>query len=238
VGVDFAIREWAAWAPGLTTPAAWRTWASGPATVPRGTAVPDLAGVPPLDRRRVERMGRPAFQVAAEVQGEDAGVPLVFASRHGAVLRSHELLLDLARGQALSPTGFVLSVHNAVGAQYSIVRGERGHVSAVSNGVFTAEAGVFEAVALLQRAPRVVLVVHDTSLPPLHAPFLDEPEADFAFAWKLERGDAFSLHPGDGGPGPAGDLPHALQVLRFVLNGERSLACGDDTSTWCWSRRA
>ena len=234
--LDFSIHGWAAWAPGLGSPEAWRAWAAAPPVVPRGGETPPLEEVPALARRRVERGGRLAFQVAAWCQGEEAGLPLVFASRHGAALRSHELLAELARAQPLSPTSFVLSVHNAVAGQYSIIRGERGNVSAVSNGLFTVEAGVVEAVALLREAPRVVLVVHDASGPQLARDFLDEPDADFAFAWKLERGTGFSLRsePPEA-PAPAA-LPHALEVLRFVLGTGDELRRGDGTGSWRWGR--
>ena len=236
--VDFTIRDWAAWAPGLTSPEAWRAWAAGPPRAPRGPETPALEEVPALARRRVEKVGRAAFQVAAWCQGEARGLPLVFASRHGAVVRSVELLTELARGEVLSPTGFALSVHNAVAAQYSIIRGERGNVSAVSNGRFTLEAGVIEAVALLLEAPQVVLVVHEGSGPQAYAHFLEEPEADFAFAWKLERGAAFSLRSLEPSPPRPAELPHALRVLRFFLAREPSLAVGDETAAWHWGRGA
>jgi hypothetical protein len=236
VRLDFAIADWAAWAPGFTTQDAWRTWAASPPLAPRGPEMPALTEVPALARRRVERMGRLAFQVAAWCQGEARGAPLVFASRHGDAGRSVELLSMLARGEALSPTSFALAVHNATGAQYSIFRADRTNVSAVASGRFTLEAGVVEAVALLAEAPQVLLVMYDVSAPPLYARFFDEPDADFAFAWKLERGGAFSLRTCQARPEVASVLPHALQVLRFVLGTEPSFTGGDGRAGWCWDR--
>jgi hypothetical protein len=234
--VDFSIRSWAAWAPGLATAEAWRAWAAGPALPPLGEEAPALTEVPPLARRRVERSGRAAFQAAAWCQGEAAGLPLVFASRHGAVCRSVELLTELARGEPLSPAGFALSVHNAVCAQYSIVRGERGNVSAVANGRFTVEAAVVEAVAQLLEAPRVLLVAYDGAGPPLYARFRDEPDADFAFAWLLEAGGEYALESCEVAPSPSDALPHALEVLRFALGAEASLTRADELAGWRWSR--
>jgi hypothetical protein len=60
--------------------------------------------------------------------GADSDVPLVFASRHGDVARSMDLLGALVSDQPLSPTGFGLSVHNAIAALYSIARGHRGNL--------------------------------------------------------------------------------------------------------------
>ncbi|MEY2840859.1 MAG: hypothetical protein RJB60_3158, partial [Pseudomonadota bacterium] len=52
---------------------------------------------------------------------------MVFASRYGDATRSLAMLGDLVNQQALSPSSFALSVHNAVAAIYSIARGDKGH---------------------------------------------------------------------------------------------------------------
>ncbi len=235
--VSFSISTWAAWAPGLTSQADWRAWAFAP-FAPRGTEMPPLSEVPAMSRRRVEKMGRLAFQVATWCQGETKGHPLVFASRHGDAARSVELLTTLANGEALSPTSFALSVHNAIGAQYSIIRGDTANVSAISNGLFTVEAAAIEAVTLLTEAPEVLLVAYDAGPPPVYAHFLDEPAADFAFAWKVTRGDDLSLELVDAPADVPTALPHGLDVLRFFLGAERSLTRADDLTAWRWSRRA
>lgn len=187
-----------------------------------------------MARRRVEKMGRLAFQVATWCQGEALGRPLLFASRHGDVGRSMDLLTSLAKGEPLSPTSFALSVHNAIGAQYSIIRQERSAVSAISNGRHTLEAAVIEAVTQLQEAPEVVLVAYEASLPELYEPYLDDAQADFAFAWKLTKGDAFSLSLRSGrGVGEAPRQAHSLEVFRFFLSGETKHFQSD---TYEWSR--
>lgn len=72
-----------------------------------------------MQRRRIERLGRMAIQTACWCQeAEESGVPLVFASRHGDVARSMELLEALAADEPPSPTTFGLSVHNAIAALY------------------------------------------------------------------------------------------------------------------------
>ena len=73
-----------------------------------------------MQRRRIERLGRMAIQTACWCQeAEESGVPLVFASRHGDVARSMELLEALAADEPPSPTTFGLSVHNAIAALYN-----------------------------------------------------------------------------------------------------------------------
>ena len=235
--VDFSISSWAAWAPGLTSPEAWRAWALAPAVAPIGVEVPPLSEVPPMVRRRVEKLGRPAFQVASWCQGEARGFPLIFASRHGDSGRGADLLTSLAKHEPLSPTSFALSVHNAIGAQYSIIRGDTANVTAISNGRFTVEAAVLEAVALLGDGnAEVMIVVYDASPPAIYAGMYDEPAADFAFAWRVTKGSAFSLSPHPD-PLPLGErelLPHGLEVLRFFLGADSELVAGE----WKWSRHA
>ena len=88
-----------------------------------------------MQRRRIERLGRMAIQAACWCQeAEESGVPLVFASRHGDVARSMELLEALAADEPPSPTTFGLSVHNAIAALYSILRRDRGNYVAVAGG--------------------------------------------------------------------------------------------------------
>lgn len=235
--VEFSVSSWAAWAPGLTSQEAWRAWAAAPPVAPRGDEAPPLTEVPAMARRRVERLGRPAFQVAQWCEGEARGLPLVFASRHGDPGRGADLLFSLARQEPLSPTSFALSVHNAVGAQFSIIRGDTANVSAISNGLFTVEAAVVEAVSLLGEGhPEVMIVVYDAGPPALYAPHYDEPPADFAFAWRITRGTSFCLESAELPPSPSLVLPHGLAVFRFFLGSEPSYQRADPLAGWRWSR--
>ncbi len=233
MGLTFDITRWAAWAPGLSTPEAWEAWARSPST-PRGAEVPPLTEVPAMQRRRVEKLGRLAVQVTQWAQGERRGLPLVFASRHGDAPRSAELLSELAKGAPLSPASFALSVHNAVGGQYSIIRGETANVVAVANGLCTPEAGLLEALTLAEEA---VLVVYDASPHPLHEADYPEAPADYAWAWQVKRGGPLSLTPGErDGTAAPGALPHALALLAFALSAQATYRVEDDATGYVWRR--
>lgn len=235
--LSFSVSQWSAWAPGLTSPEAWTAWAQAAPVAPVGTQTPPLTEVPAMARRRVERLGRPAFQAALWCQGETKGMPMIFASRHGDPGRSAELITALIKGEPLSPTSFALSVHNAIGAQYSIVRGDPVNVSAVANGLFTLEAAVLEAVTLFQEGhPEVLVVSYDAAPVPLFAPHYDEPDADFAFAWRLTPGTQFALELAPPAASAPDVLPHALAVFRFFLGGAREYTRSDAQSGWRWSR--
>jgi hypothetical protein len=244
--IEFSVVDWSAWAPGLATKSDWQQWASSP-YLPSGDDTPALPEVPPMQRRRIERLGRMAIQAACWCeQPDDVGqVPLVFASRHGDVARSMELLDTLRQDAPLSPTAFGLSVHNAVAALYSIARGQRGNYVALAGGQGTVEAACVEAFGLLaDGAEEVRVIAYESPLPPVYAGFADEPDPYFAWCWRLARTDRpgarLSLAWGSE-PAPAGlptppALPHSLDLLRFLIAGDERLDVQADGQAWRWLR--
>ncbi len=260
LSVSFVIESWAACAPGLDTPASWARWAAAP-WLPEGEPQAALAAVPPMQRRRFAPLGRLAAEAAIALRGaapapeepvaDDAtvdAVPTVFASRHGETSRSIELLMAQVRGEAMSPTAFALSVHNAMGAMIAIVRADRSNSSAIAAGRLTAAAGVGEALALLEDgAAAVDLIAYDAPLPPVYAAFEDEPAAPFAWAWRLRRPRAGEralrlswLAPDEAGAEFAdartAALPAGLQALWFALSDAPSLVQREDGRCVRWSR--
>jgi hypothetical protein len=248
----FWVEQWAAWAPGVESQAQWRQWLAAPAIPPVSDSVAPLADMPAMMRRRIEPLGRAALQTAYAVQSskgsatEDVACPVVFASRWGELARSVGMLEQLASRQPLSPTAFSLSVHNAIGALYSIARQDRGNYLALSAGEYSAEAAVAEAQGLLaDGAAGVLLVYFDAPLPPSFSQFtpLAAPGLPFMHAW------ACLLRPADGrqsallglraaqpcllaGETGSAQAPAYLRTLGFLTGHEAVLEHG----RWRWSR--
>ena len=239
----------------MESPARWSQWAAAP-WLPQGEPQVALAAVAPMLRRRFAPLGRLAAQVTFELDdgarapaGEVDALPTVFASRYGETGRCLDLLADQARGDALSPTAFGLSVHNAIGAMIAIARKDRANSSAIAAGRLTAASGVAEATALLDDgAPAVSLVVYDAPLPGGYAQFEDEPSAHFAWAWRLRRPRAGerALHlewPAES-PEPAvpdtalAPLPSSLQAFWFGLADRAEFEQQADGRRCRWSRDA
>ena len=261
--IGFEVVDWAAYAPGISSRAQWRDWSAAP-FLPQGEETPALAELPPMMRRRIDRLGRIAIQSLTWCRDAQAShVPVVFASRHGDVARSQQLLETLAADEPLSPAGFGLSVHNAIAALYAIAYREHGNYSALAAGTESAEAAVIEAVAMLHDGvEEVLVVVYDAVIPAVHAAFLDEPDPSYAWAWRLRAlpessssepaalqqphatessaSMRFSLTPAPELPAATHTppLPHGLDVLRFVLSGEATLAHRAGASGWRWQRHA
>jgi hypothetical protein len=185
---EFTVLDWSAYAAGLTSPQDWRDWAVGTPQLPTmdPQAVPALTEMPSMMRRRLAPLGRYACQVAWWCHQQPDLIPMVFASRYGDSERLLGLLGELVQGQALSPTAFGLSVHNAVSAQYGIARGHTGNSISVSAGRATVGAALTEAAALLaDGAPEVLVVYYEAPLPTHYAGFQDEDLAEYAWCWRV-----------------------------------------------------
>jgi hypothetical protein len=168
-----------------------------------------------------------------------------------------ELLRALANEQPLSPTGFGLSVHNAIAALYSIIRGMHGNYLALAAGKTTAEAACVEAAGLLgDGAPEVLVVVYEAPLPLIYRDFADEADPFYAWSWRIAdtraggQGTLLQLSwsaasAASSAPAPtttpglsAPVLPHGLDVQRFLLAQDPALEFAADGVSWMWRRHA
>lgn len=209
----------------------------------------DLSHVPAMARRRLGPLAKMAVVVADDVlaQAQHSDLPVVWVSRYGDSEKSLQLLRAHVSGEPLSPTAFALSVHNGVGAQYSILRGMVTNAVCVASAAAGPEAGIVEAMGLLQDgAPEVILVCYDECLSGEYAQFDEAPAVDFAWAVLVCAQQTslpgFALVRG-GSPTVAGEegdlaLPHGLQVLRFLLNPAQARWSSAPTSgpAWTWER--
>lgn len=235
--VKFGIKKWAAWTPGAQTQDEWKAWAAGQREL-GSEGVPDAKAIPPMLRRRLERIGRAALQVASDCLGETRDIPLIFASRNGETPRSVRLLEQLAAGEALSPTDFGLSVHNAAGGLFTIARQERTDCSAMAAGIETLPHALLEAVLHLQEHAAVLLVISDEILPEANLPYADEQQQPFACALLLEAAQdsalplQLQLTAHDGSEVPAYDMNWTLQMLRWLCSDADHVQLTAATRRW------
>lgn len=208
--------------------------------------MPALPQVPAMARRRLNRVGRIALQVLHEVRGPAPAaleLPVVLASRYGDTERALGELSALARGEAVSPAAFALSVHNALGATGSIIDGSRANMVALAAAEHTAAAGVVEALGLLHDgAPEVLLLCYDEDLPPAYACFTEPPIGAWAWAWRIALPTAADAdrprlrlrlqRAGAGENPPPPRLPDGLEALRFLLDERAAWQHGG----WRWER--
>jgi hypothetical protein len=134
-------------------------WSSWPATA---SAAPDIGFIEPIVRRRLSTLSKVALKVAHDCVAQDA-VRVVFASRHGELRRTTDILRSISAGEPVSPTAFSLSVLNAMTGVFGIARGDRSAASAISAGAETLGFALLEAHAqyATQPASPVLLVYAD-----------------------------------------------------------------------------
>lgn len=220
-------------------------WSADP-WLPSGETSSELPDIVPMQRRRLSRLGKMAVAVTSGVSHvtDMRVLPIVWASRYGDAHRSLEMLAQHAKGDAVSPTSFAVSVHNGIGAQYSIAKSITQNATSIAAGATTAEAGLIEAVALLADGhPEVIVVHYDALLPEAYAQYHDGPMTDYAWALRIARArpDSNYLSLSTQETSPQGDvaktlLPPGLEVLKFLLSDAPRLVHQHQSRAWIWSR--
>src|SRR6266702_5429479 len=119
-------------------------WSSWPAVA---AAAPDIGFIEPMVRRRLSTLSRIALKVAHDCAADRPNVRIVFASRHGELRRTTNILRAISAGEPVSPTAFSLSALNAMTGVFGIARGDRSAASAISAVAETLGYAPLEAYA-------------------------------------------------------------------------------------------
>jgi hypothetical protein len=164
---DFVLNDWNAWAPGLNGKEDWQAWrCSTPIFSWNPAKIPDF--IPKLQQRRLSPLARAAFNAIGACLKPGETLPTVFSSAHGEVGKALEMLQTIQAGEALSPTAFSLSVHNAIAGLYSIAYRNQQEITVIAPGLEGMAPAFVEALGLLHEGAEKVLVI-----------FYDEPIAEF-----------------------------------------------------------
>jgi hypothetical protein len=233
------LLRWSAWAPGIETPEAWSAWVSAPTPfAPAGH--PEARFLPAMLRRRCSPLTRIALTAAwgCVEEGQLGFVRTVFASRHGSVNESIEMLEQIVRRERLSPAQFSHTVHNAQAGLFCIAAQNRQASSSIAARADTFACGYLEALNHLARDPSspVLFVMADVQLAPRFAALVEEPEASYGIAFLLgKNGDGPELRLDlDGTQStPITPWPHAGEFLRWLSSSEDRFSLGRFHWTRC-----
>lgn len=146
---------------------------------------PKLAFVPAMQRRRLSPFAKMALKVANEsIDGIESDLPIVFSSRHGDLPKTSTLLADLADKNAISPTAFGLSVHNAIPSLFSILTNNKQAINAISAGQDSFMMALVDTYARLKSglADEVLFIHADQKLPETYLGFQDEQQLSHALS--------------------------------------------------------
>lgn len=193
--MEFSITKLAAWSPTRQCSGDWIEWAhstvadNDPTLIDDKVKKPKTQAIPAMTRRRLTLWGAMATEVACQCIDEiDENTPTIFASRHGDTHRTSELLRSVAKGEALSPTAFSLSVHNSSSGIFSIERKLFVNALALAAGKETLGHALLEAQNLLnQDHEKVLVVLSDQPLADVYHPYTDEIEQPHAMAMVLTK---------------------------------------------------
>jgi beta-ketoacyl synthase-like protein len=227
--LKIAVERWSAWEPREGLPAVFSSFSHGKMSS-SDIEKPDLAGVPAMQRRRLGRLARVVFHVLDRCADTSEQEPVVFSSLMGEIQRTQEILQSIAADEPVSPMSFSLSVHNAVGGQWSVIHGIKAPMLALSPPANSPIPALLEAAGLLQEGvySAVNVVYYEENYPVFYSPFLDGPSAPTALAMRLIPADrsletlALQLDlrrlPGKSGVPPWDNY----SVLLDILRGDRS----------------
>ena len=146
----------------------------------------DVNFVEPGLRRKLSLLVKMSLKVAHDCTDQLSGVHLVFASRHGDLSGTTDMLNDLADAQPLSPTTFSMSVLNAFTGVFSISKQEQLPSVSITAGRSSFGFGLLEASLQLMSNPTV----------PVLYVYADVPASS---VYRIASGDAF--------------VPHAIALL-------------------------
>jgi len=210
-------------------------WSFWPAAA---SVAPDLGFIEPMMRRRLSTLSRTALKVAHECVASVPAARLVFASRHGELHRTTDILHTIDAGKTVSPTSFSLSVLNAMTGVLGIVRCDRAAASAVSAGSETLGYALLEAYAqYVTDASTPVLVVYaDEPADPAYGSVEDEVEGG-ALAILIDasaRMGRLECVLGADSVQACTRLTSQLQAVQHSLDARAASEWRGTHSTWRW----
>ncbi|AVS77419.1 3-oxoacyl-ACP synthase [Paracidovorax avenae] len=216
--------------------ARWACWPAPGDTAAQ--AAPRADFLEPAMRRRAGALARAALQVAHDCAGHLPSVRIVFASRHGELGRTTQMLQELAEGQELSPMAFSMSVLNAIAGVYSIATQDRAPATAVSAAEGTFGMALLEAGLQWADDPAspVLLLYADEPASPVYGPVAGDLSRPLVLALLLDSLAAESLCMEMANtPGTATATAQPEAFLPCLL-GPDEARWTDGRQQWTWRR--
>lgn len=233
----FNIDNWQFTAPGIETKEDWRHWYKDKKHLVDAKFM--ASNIPAMTRRRMSTLSKVAVHTAIELLNSEQVDYLIFASRHGELARSTQLILDILSNEGASPMAFSQSVHNTAAGLTTIVTKQTLPATSIAAGDNTLQQALIEAYAFLQTnsAKKVLLVNFDQPIPSIYnkIPELDYP--CFALGLILSAGNTYSITgKNNDSINDLPQYPQALQLAEHLWGGNKSWQITSATTSWSWLR--
>jgi len=227
--LDFIIAKWAVWPPLSPEQNNTAQW---------------LAGISSMLKRRLTPLAKTVFCAVAQCLDEDVMVPAVFSSAHGELAKSLAMMEMLEAGEEVSPTGFSLSVHNAIAGLFSMAWKNKLQCTVLAPGEEGMAPAFIEGLGLLQEgAEQVLLVFYDEPLPAFYpsSPYRLSSDTHCALALMIAKsgtGQALTLS-SSALTGNDGEQPVQLPAfVRFLAEPQTRLTFCTPRRSWIWEKRS
>lgn len=182
--LTFSVMAWGGWSPAYQDRDSWADWQKT-LSEPSSTVTPALPQVPAMQRRRFSRLSRMMLDVAFQCEPAPQ-CRSVFASRHGELNRTIDLLHSVIIREPLSPMGFSQSVHNTASGLFGILSDNRAASTSIAAGTRSLSQAMVEAYAQLCEDPTPLLLVFgDDPVPPVYNDYTEEFELPLALGMVL-----------------------------------------------------
>ncbi len=219
--------------------ARWSFWSSA------SESLPEVAFVDPMMRRRLSALSRMALKVAGDCVDAQTKARVVFASRHGELRRTTDILHDIEANKPVSPNAFSLSVLNAMTGLFGILRGDRSPATALSAGAQTLGYALLEGHALHAEDPASpVLIVYADEPADARYGAVEQEVQRGAFALLLDANEAAQgrlacsvAQNRAETAGQAREFATQSEALHHCLSKGETAAWHDSGGTWHWSWR-
>lgn len=230
---EFVVHTWTAWAPGIEHRDD-RLLETGSLSLPEC--------VPKLLHRRLSPLAKAVLNVAHCCSHQES-MPVVFSSAHGEICKSLTMLKTIQAGEALSPTAFSLSVHNAIAGLYSIAFNNNKEITVIASGQEGIAPAFVEAIGMLAEGENEVMLI-----------LYDEPIADFYPTTPFKLNSLFPCVLGlkitlnseglrfklSRTHKSSDDGEHPLQLIvfiNFLLSQQKTLILGNQGHSWIWQKQ-
>lgn len=143
--IEVYIKDINIWIQGLNDSVSLTAWANGNSVLPVDYELPKPQYYPKAQLRRLSPFSKVALHTLDMPSALSDNLPLIFASQHGDLAKTVQLIKDAALGDELSPTQFTLSVHNATTGLFGIATNNSAPTTTISAGHNTFVEGLIEA---------------------------------------------------------------------------------------------
>ena len=241
--IHFNIDHWIALTPGLVLQEDEQAWANHPQLL--HTQPPAADKIPPMMRRRMSPLSKLALQAAMTITEKTTVDYIVFASRHGELHRTVNLIKDIINGDDASPIAFSQSVHNTAAGLYTIATKQPLAVTSLTGGENTLHMALIEVACYLNEHPdhRVLVVDYDQPLPNEYQQFEQYQYPLFALAMVISYGSNSQLCRQPMSPAihehhhGVDCYPQTLTVIKHLANKDSQWSINAQKQQWQWQHQ-